>query len=299
MTLAQARREELLGLLGELPAVQGAVGATLLGQEDRGAYTLEHLVLDLNGMERVPAYFTRPKGAAGRLPAILFNHSHANAAKDEILSGADYMPPPGWAEALARQGVAALVIDAWNFGERRGRSESELFKEMIWQGQVLWGMMVFDSLRALDYLAARDDVDAGRIGTMGMSMGSTMAWWVAALDERIRVCVDICCLTDFESLIRARGLDGHGIYYYVPRLLRHFSTADINALIAPRPHLALAGNFDRLTPPEGLELIDRRMREVYSACGVSEAWRLSRYDVGHVETRAMRVEALAFLQRWL
>ena len=292
------RRAELLGLLGELPAASGPVPAIQIGEEDRGTYILEHLMLDLNGVERAPAYFTRPKGATGRLPTVLFNHSHA-VGKAEYLGAEGYMPPPGWAEALARQGVSGLCFDTWNFGERRGRTESALFKEMLWHGQVLWGMMVFDSLRALDYLAARDDVDPARIGTAGMSMGSTMAWWVAALDTRIKVCVDICCLTDFTELIRTQGLDGHGIYYYVPSLLQHFSTAQINALIAPRPHLSLAGDFDPLTPPAGLEAIDRELREAYAACGAPEAWKLSRYAVGHVETRAMRAESLAFLQRWL
>jgi dienelactone hydrolase len=297
------RRQELRGLLGDLPAAGGPVRATLLGEEMRDAYVLEHLVLDLNGIEPVPAYFTRPRDPASathrRLPTILFNHSHADLAKDELLRTVPYMAPEPWADALARRGIAALAIDAWNFGERRGRTESELFKEMLWRGQVLWGMMVFDSLRAVDYLSARPDVDPHRIGTLGMSMGSTTAWWVAALDPRIRVCIDICCLTDFETLIEQRGLDGHGIYYYVPRLLRHFSTADINALIAPRPHLALAGNLDRLTPPQGLEKIDARLRTVYAAHGAPDAWRLSRHHVGHVETRAMRAEALAFLEVWL
>lgn len=294
-----ARRSELRGLLGELPTALGPVHATLLSAEESEPYVLEHLLLDLNGLERVPAIFTRPRGRTGPIPAVLFNHSHADFGKTEMLRAGPYMPAQGWAEALARRGVAALAVDAWNFGERRGRTESELFKEMLWKGQVLWGMMVFDSLRALDYLTARPDVDPGRIATVGMSMGSTMAWWVAAIDLRVRVCVDICCLTDFETLLRMRGLDGHGIYYYVPRLLRHFSTADINALIAPRPHLALAGNFDRLTPPEGLEAVDRELRAVYAECGSPEAWRLSRYDVGHVETLGMRTEALSFLDRWL
>ena len=57
---------------------------------------------------------------------------------------------------------------------------------MLWNGRVLWGMMVFDNLRALDYLVSREDVDAQRLATLGISMGSTMAWWSAALDERIR-----------------------------------------------------------------------------------------------------------------
>ena len=49
-----------------------------------------------------------------------------------------------------------------------------------------------------------------------MSMGSTMAWWLAALDERVKVTVDICCLTDFQALIAQKDLSAHGIYYYVP-----------------------------------------------------------------------------------
>ena len=207
-----ARRSELRSLLGELPAVSGPVHATLLAAEESEHYVVENLLLDLNGTERVPAIFTRPRGRSGPVPAVLFNHSHADFGKTEMLHAGPYMPAQGWAEALALRGVAALAVDAWNFGERRGRTESELFKEMLWKGQVLWGMMVFDSLRALDYLTARPDVDPGRIGTLGMSMGSTMAWWVAALDLRVRVCVDICCLTDFGTLIRMRGLDGHGIY---------------------------------------------------------------------------------------
>ena len=53
--------------------------------------------------------------------------------------------------------------------------ESEVFMEMLWKDQVLWGMMVYDSLRAVDYPTDCPDVDAARIGTLGISMGSTMA----------------------------------------------------------------------------------------------------------------------------
>ena len=293
------RRARLRGLLGELPPGAGPVAAAELDRQECGSYVLEQLMLDAGGPEGLPAVFTRPRGATGRVPAVLFCHSHAPLGKDELLRPGGHMPAGPWAEALARRGVAALCWDAWNFGERAGRTESELFKEMLWDGRVLWGMMVWDALRAMDYLAARDDVDPGHIAALGMSMGSTTAWWVAALDVRVRVCVDICCLTDFRTLVARRGLDGHGIYYFVPGLLRDFETADINALIAPRPHLALAGRKDPLTPPEGLERVDRRLREVYAARGAPEAWRLSCHDVGHVETRAMRAEALAFLGRWL
>jgi dienelactone hydrolase len=159
--------------------------------------------------------------------------------------------------------------------------------------------MVYDSLRAVDYLVSRSDVDARRIGTLGISMGSTMAWWLAALDPRIQVCVDLCCLTDFQALIDSRGLDGHGIYYYVPGLLNHFTAAEINALIAPRPHLSLAGDYDPLTPPAGLARIDAALRQVYADQGAAERWSLLRYPIGHFETAAMRAAVVAWLKRWL
>ncbi len=102
-------------------------------------------------------------------------------------------------------------------------------------------------------------------------------------------------MTDFHTLIEQRGLDGHGIYYYVPGLLKHFSTAAIQKLICPRPHLSLAGDLDPLTPPAGLAAIDREVSEEYRARGAASAWRLERYPVGHVETAAMRQKVLAFL----
>ena len=298
----QERRQQLYGLLGDLPDRDRPIRAEKIGEEQCEAYVLEKLVLDLNGIEAVPAYFVYPHTPEGPLPVILYNHAHGSEyelGKDELILGRGVLQAPPYAEALTRQGYCALCIDTWAFGERRGRAESEVFKHMLWHGQVMWGMMVYDSLRAVDYLASRPDVDVERLGTIGISMGSTMAWWAAALDTRIKVCIDMCCLTDFQALIGIRCLDGHGLYYYVPSLLKHFTTGQINALIAPRAHLAIAGTYDQFTPPDGLARIDAELRLAYEEAGAPEAWRLLRYDVGHMETAAMRPEVLKFLQLWL
>src|SRR5215213_9150101 len=302
VTTEAIRRQELYGLLGDLPLRSRPLDAQLIAEEEREGYVLEKLVLDLNGIEPVPAYFVRPKDVQAPLPVILYNHAHGGdyvLGKDELLVGHKVLQQPSYADVLTGLGFAALCIDSWAFGERRGRSEGEIFREMLWSGPVMWGMMVYDSLRALDYLESRPDIDPARIGTLGLSMGSTMAWWLAALDTRVTVCIDICCLTDFEALIAHRSLEGHSVYYFVPRLLKHFTTAQINALIAPRAHLSLAGIFDPLTPPDGLDRIDAELRDVYAATGAADAWRLSRYATGHMETAAMRAEIIAFLQRWL
>lgn len=294
------RRKQLYGLLGDLPARRGPVAALLASATETPRYILEKLVLDLNGIEPVPAWFVRPKQLSAPAPAVLYNHAHGGdylLGKDELIRGRKELHGEPYAEALAGLGYCALCIDHWVFGERAVRSEMDAFKEMLWRGQVLWGMMVYDSLRAVDYLVSRPDVDATRIGTLGLSMGSTMAWWVAALDERLMGCADLCCLTDFEALLAAGGLKEHGIYYYVPSLLKHFTTAQINALIAPRAHLSLAGNLDPLTPAAGLDRIDRELRQVYADAGAPGNWKLLRYEVGHQETAAMRAEVLAFFEK--
>ena len=298
----RAARERLWSLLGDLPPLGRPVAAESVYSSEHASYRLESLRLDLNGAEPVPAYFVSPRSGSGPWPVVLFNHSHGGnyvTGKDELISPRGYLQDPPYAVALAEAGYAALCIDAWNFGERRGRTESALFKELLWQGKVLWGLMVYDSVKALDYLATRPDVDMTRVGTLGLSMGSTMAWWLAALDERVKVCVDLCCLTDFHALVEAAGLDGHGIYYYVPSLLKHFTTSSINALIAPRAHLSIAGEFDPLTPAAGLDRVDAELRRAYATAGAPECWRLSRYKTGHFETAAGRQEVMAFLSRWL
>lgn len=297
------RREELYALLGDLPPRDRAISVASRSTREGDGYVIEDLVLDLNGLEHVPACFVHPKNNKGPWPTVLYHHAHGGdyaLAKRELIDGRGSLQSPPYATELTRRGYAALCFDTWAFGKRATMAETELFKLMLWRGQVLWGMMVYDSLRAMDYLVSRPDVQPGRIATLGLSMGSTMAWWLAALDPRVKVCIDLCCLTDFDALIETNHLKGHGVYYYVPRLLKHFSTADINALIAPRAHLALAGNQDALTPPAGLDRIDAALRKAYTDASAPDgAWTLFRQDVGHQETPEMRRAVVQFLEGWL
>jgi dienelactone hydrolase len=298
----EEQRKQLYALLGRLPDRERPISVKVVSTEEKEGVIIQKLLLDINGIELVPAYFSKPKNASGKLPVVLFNHSHFGqyeVGKNEFVNGRKEMQAPPYAIALAKEGYAGLCLDSWGFGERFGRPELDIFKEMLWKGQVLFGMMVYDNLRALDYLVSREDIDPDRIATMGMSMGSTMAWWLAALDERIKVCVDLNCLTDFQTLLDQGELRLHGIYYYVPDLLNHFSTSSINALISPRPHLGLAGEFDPLTPMKGLEIIDKNLKAVYAKEGVPEAWKLNIYPVAHEETPQMRTDILRFLRDWL
>jgi acetyl esterase/lipase len=299
---AAQRRTVLYGLLGKLPDRKRPISGKKRKEEEHDGYLLETWDLDLNGIETVPAYLARPKKTAAKAPAVLFDHSHGGGykiGKQEFIEGRSYLQPKPYAKELTELGYVALCIDQWVFGERSHTSELDMFKAMLWRGQVLWGMMVYDSLRALDFLLQAPGVDPQRVATLGMSMGSTMAWWLGALDERIKVVVDINCLTDFQSLLKRKALSLHGVYYFVPDLLNHFTTAQINALIAPRAHLGLAGLRDNLTPLEGLDIIDTELKQVYAKAGHPERWKLLRYDVEHQETPEGRREIIAFLQQFL
>lgn len=159
---SKSRRAELYGLLGDLPPRDRKISAKTLFTEERSAYILEKLELDFNGLELVPAYFVRPKNVKGQVPTILYNHAHGgeyDIAKEEFLKGRDVLQQPPYAELIASLGWCGLCFDTWVFGERATRTEMDVFKEMLWKGRVLWGMMVYDSIRAVDYLTSRSEVD--------------------------------------------------------------------------------------------------------------------------------------------
>lgn len=295
-------RQDLWSAMGELPASKGMVQVKKLSVEETETFYLERLILDLNGYEPVPAIFIRPKRGEAPFPAVIFNHSHGGLfeiGKQELVDGCAYMLDRGYAYDLAEAGIASLSIDHMCFEERRGRTESAVYKQLIWDGYYMWAWMVFDSIRALDYLCARADVDASRIATIGMSMGSCMAQWLAALDERVKVCIDICCLTNFDVFAEEKRYDQHGVYYYIPGMKKKFTTAQLNALIAPRAHLSLIGRDDPHTPARGVDRDEAELRAVYEAMGVPKNWELLRYPVGHIETFEMRFDAMRFLKAML
>lgn len=278
----------------------GIAGADRRGEEDRAGYVLERWSLRFDsGPDDVPALLTRPAHqAARRLPALLYCHAHGNRyaiGKDELIEGRPALQAP-YAADLARLGVVALSIDLPCFGERQRPAESALSKALLWHGQTLFGRMLAELGGALTWLAGREDVDATRLGTLGLSMGATLSWWLAALDTRLVCVAELCCLADLAALVATGAHDLHGHYMTVPGLLPAFSTAEIAGLIAPRPHFACIGLDDPLTPPHAVAIVDAALQRRYAALGRPEAWRLLAVPgSGHVETPAMRAAVLEFL----
>jgi len=277
-TSRQQIRTQLWQLLGKLPPRPAQPAVTILSREVRDGCVVEKFQFDNGAGATVPGYVVSPTNSSARsqkFPAILYCHWHGgeyDLGKEELFQAKHTPEAPG--PALAKRGYVVLAIDSYCFGERNGQGpggpdekgsagELSASKFQLWFGRTLWGMIVRDDLMALDYLASRPEVDAQRIGVMGMSMGATRAWWLMALDERLAAGVSICCLTRYQNIIEHGLLKAHGICYFVPGVLNHFDTEAIVALIAPRPALFLDGDSDGTCPVDGIHEIEAKVRPVY------------------------------------
>lgn len=304
-----ATRALLLRLLGEMPPRPDPSKVEVLSREDHDGYTLERFQFH-NGVDMVvPGVLLIPKGLTRPAPVIVGLHGHGSS-KESVCTQqthGQYVGP-----MLARKGYVVAAIDAYFNGERVGKGpggendrgaggqEASLFKLNLWLGRTLWGMMLRDEQCLLDYLQTRPEIDPGRVGATGMSMGCTRAWWLAAIDERVKAVVGVACFTRYSEVIAHGDLRRHGIYYFVPSVLAHFDTEAIYALVAPRPMLMLSGDEDGGAPLDGIEVLERKLKAVYGLYGHPERFRSVVYEgTGHEYLPEMKVEMVAWFERFL
>ncbi len=61
----EVERKKPYNLLGDLPDRSMKISGSKIAEKERESYILEKLILDLNGIEPVPAYFVYPKKHKG------------------------------------------------------------------------------------------------------------------------------------------------------------------------------------------------------------------------------------------
>ena len=305
-------RKQLIELSGfSLPAPDKTQAMTVSTVERDGCL-VEKVFIDSGWGPAIPSWLLSPLKASAPSPAVLYLHQHGgkySVGKDQIFEEWSYGIAHGL--ELVKQGFVVLAPDAPGFGERQGQGpggpletgsaeEHSLFKALLWMGHTLWGAMIHDDLIALNYLCSRVEVDEKRIGVTGMSMGATRSWWLAALDERPACISAVACLTRYEELMGAGLLRAHGIYYFVPALLRHFDTEAVLSLIAPRPFRIQLGDRDDGSPVDGarkLIEITERFYQLYDSCDMLKTDIYP--DMGHEYTASMWQETVTWLEMHL
>ena len=109
-------------------------------------------------------------------------------------------------------------------------------------------------------------------------------------------------MTRYEELIRAGMLKAHGIYYFVPGMLKHFDTEAVIALAAPRPMLFMTGDQDGGSPIEGVRHLGEIVGRIYALHGADAKQRFENAiypDVGHVYLPEMWEKTLKWMDRWV
>jgi dienelactone hydrolase len=300
-------RAGLLTLLGTVPPNSPALAPEQGERTDLGDVVRERITYSVEADERVPAFVLLPKQGRAPYPAVLCHHQHGGqfqVGKDGPAGlGSDVNQH--YALELARRGYVTLVFDALCFNERQDPTgklkggDYERYQAMyrLTEGKTLQGKYVWDSRRALDYLAGRPEVDPSRMGMIGHSLGGQETLFTTAIDTRIRAAVSSC---GFGSLrVLKRDHINHNYALFVPELASRGDYGAVLALVAPRPFLVAARTDDPIFPRDGFEESIATAHRAYAAAGVSDRLATFFEAGGHAFSPAMREAAYAWLDRWL
>lgn len=294
-------RDQLLNLLGGGQDT-GFVQARIVNTEDFFDWQLDHLMFTNTAGEDIAARFLRPPDGHAPVPALIYAHAHGNrydTGAVELVEGRPALHAP-YAPDLKNLGIAALCLDMPAFGLRQTPTESTRAKAALWQGRTLFGQMLSEQRAGVDFLAAHTAIDTNRIGALGFSMGSTLAWWLAALDPRIRATSALCSFADLEQLVLNGPHDGHGIYMTIPGLLPIARSGQIAGLTAPRALQICVGLQDWSTPAAAFSKGRADLTAAYRAAGALDKLHFHvEPEAGHQESPAMRHAVLKFLKDFL
>ena len=232
------------------------------------------------------------------------------------------------AAELARRGYVVIAIDMFYWGERRmildddppayrerplamtekeigafnqraSQNESLVGRSLFTAGITWPGVVLWDDIRTLDYLAARPDVDRNRLGCVGLSVGGYRSFLLAALDQRIKAAVDVGWMTSFGSQIKQHVINTVGLSFHINGLYRYMDMPDLAALIAPRAVLVINGSQDRLFALDGVKTAFDKIARCYVKAGASGRSRCRLYDAPHEFNLEMQAEAWDWLGQWV
>lgn len=300
---ARALRQRVLFASGLWPMPP----KTPLTPRTTATFEQDGVVVENVAIQTLPGFWLcgnvyRPAGP-GPFPAIVNPHGHwANGRKeregDVPKAAAPPAPPaPGKADLvalaanLARQGFLVFAYDMVGYNETdqvKHRHFGVTPESWLWAVSEL-GLQTWNSIRAVDYLSDRKDVDAKRIGATGASGGGTQVFLLAAVDERIQVSVPV----NMVSAI----MQGGCICENAPALRVGTDNPEIAAVFAPKPQLLVSctGDWTRNNPTDEGPTI----RRVYDLYGAGDRLQVVQFNYQHNYNVESREAMSAFFRRWL
>ena len=285
----QARRklEELLGLPFEVCDPKTEIEYT----KDNEAFKEHRFTVQTEEGYFVPCHLLIPKVTREKIPLTVCLSGHCSGMhialgvpkSENDAKSLDEWPARAMAPRSIREGRAALVIEARNFGESSlegyGTSCTEAGKIAILSGRTIIGERVWDAMRILDAVLDNFEMlDANNIVCTGNSGGGTATYYLACLDERISVAAPSCSICNYENSIAAMP---HCMCNHIPSIRKYFEMGDLAGLIAPRKLVIAAGKTDPIFPAEGTEKTFGMIKQLYEYAGVPEFCALVWGDGGH------------------
>lgn len=291
-------RQWWLDFLGPLPGgrdpSRAAPPPTLrVLEEDREAGVSRQLVTyEVEPGLATEAYLLRPLQIRDRVPGVAVFHSTVNHTIRQP-AGLEGPPAHHFGLHFAQKGCVCLCPRNFLWPATRVErldATGEIAKwQARWMGSKGMAKMLYDALVAIDILAALPEVDGGRLGAIGHSLGAKEVLYLAAFDERVVASVSS------EGGIGTRFSNWEAPWYLGPTI-REPSFAhehhELLALAAPRPLLIVGG--ESADGDRGWPLIEAAL-PVWELYG--RPVRLGQYN--HRQGHAVPPQALARMHAWL
>ena len=277
-------RAKVIELVGGFPDTHTPVRAVTLEVREFPGYKREKFVFESRPGVGVLGYLLTPTASNGPHAAVICNPGHGRGVDDCVGiddKGNDRTDKPPYQRDFAIQvtehGMAAVAIEPMAFGCRRdAKTASKGLGNTACQpaagsalllGETMIGWRVYDVMRTIDWIATRPELDAKRIGCMGISGGGTCTLFSAALDPRIKAAFVSGYLNTFRGSVMSMS---HCIDNYVPGILNWAEQYDIAGLIAPRALFSEGGDKDPIFPAYATRESYQRVKKVYEVFGVPD-----------------------------
>ena len=280
-------RRQLWNSLGTFPLEdRPPLNARITGRIDHGDHVVEKVLYESLPGLYVTALAYVPKHLEGRAPAVICVNGHWPEAKATDLIQRRCL-------SLARMGVLAFCQDVIGTGERQAYDGSPpQWYHGFFRGAAPWlvdrsllGYVMYECIRALDYVSTRPDVDPKRILCTGASGGGMQSMFFAALDDRLAGAVPVCYISSYQAHIGATACVCEAPF----GVLRYADQWEILGLHAPRPLLCIGASRD--TPvflPKEMFATLERTKQIYRLYGAEDRVRGAEVDSKHDYNREMR-----------